>query len=77
MVVDCHHDMSEALCVTRSQKKRKKLLFTFIEQLCANEHIDSVIMEYSKKRLSDKVFSPFNILRLMDLNGGKLNYEAA
>jgi hypothetical protein len=59
----------------RSKKKRKETSRTFFERLNSDTRIRPALEEYGKNQMKI-VFSPFAMLRLMDLNGGKLNYEA-
>jgi hypothetical protein len=35
-----------------------------------------MIVDYGKEYYRNNVFNPFSVLHLMDLEGGKLNYEA-
>jgi hypothetical protein len=39
--------------------------------------MEELLVEYGKNHLyQNAVFDPFSVLRMMDLEGGKLNYEA-
>ena len=63
---------------TKSKKKKKKKvlskeLFSALEKYtCFGE----MMVEYGKNHYRTKGFDPFLVLCMMDLEGGKLNYEA-
>jgi hypothetical protein len=59
----------------RTKKDRRQTSRIFFDGLNADTRIRPALEEYGKNAMKI-VFSPFAMLRLMDLNGGKLNYEA-
>jgi hypothetical protein len=65
------------LCIfaaARSWKRKKKLAKEFFSTLQKDTAMEETIVE--RKHLCDDVFDPFSVLWIMDLEGGKLNYEA-
>jgi hypothetical protein len=75
-VSDLSNGFLSLFAATRSRKKKKALAKQFF--VCLNEDtiFGEMIVEYGKDFLRNNVFDPFSVLRLMDLEGGKLNYEA-
>jgi hypothetical protein len=61
---------------TRSKKKKKVLSQEFFSALEKDTCFGERIVEYGKNHYRTKVFDPFSVLRMMDLEGGKLNYDA-
>ena len=59
----------------KSKGERKKTLGTFFDALNCDIRMRLSLEEFGKKAMQI-FFSPFAMLRLMYLNGGKLNYEA-
>eukprot|EP00978_Attheya_sp_CCMP212_P007077 scaffold16508_cov35-Attheya_sp.AAC.2 len=61
---------------TRSWKRKKKLAKQFFSTLQNDAEMEELIVDFGKNHLRQNVFDPFSVLRLMDLEGGKLNYES-
>ena len=61
---------------TRSRKKKKKLANELFSSLQTDDRMEDLLVGFGKNYLRQNVFDPFSVLRLMDLEGGKLNYEA-
>jgi hypothetical protein len=57
------------------KRDRKETSRTLFEVLNSDTWMRPSLEEFGKKAIQI-IFSPFVMLRLMDLNGGKLNYEA-
>jgi hypothetical protein len=65
-----------AFAGTRSKKKKKKLANELFSSLARDDRMEDLLVGFGKNYLRQNVFDPFSVLRLMDLEGGKLNYEA-
>jgi hypothetical protein len=61
---------------TKSRKKKKAMASEFFKTLEDDPDMMEQMLTYGKAHLRKNVFNPFAVLRKMDLEGGKLNYEA-
>ena len=60
---------------TRSRKKKKKLANEVFSSLQTDDRMEDLWVGFGKNYLRQNVFDQFSVLRLMDLEGGKLNIE--
>ena len=65
-----------AFKATKSRKKKKAMASEFFTTLEDDPDMKEQMLTYGRMHFRKNVFNPFSVLRKMDLEGGKLNYEA-